>query len=77
MFHDILQRKNVFLEHKNEMVEGRKSGIFPIGLVHSFGQKFLIFPPFILGKENVFINILEETFAFVDHKKKKLILLKI
>ena len=49
--------------------------IFPKGLVHSFGQKLVIFPGFILGKigqKNVFYDILEGRNGFLDYKNKKL-----
>ena len=45
MFRDILETRNACLDHKNKEVKNtRKIGIFPKGLVHSFGHKFETFP---------------------------------
>ena len=38
--------KKAFLDYKKEKVETVKIGIFPKGLVQSFGQKFENFPSF-------------------------------
>ena len=55
--------------------KSRKSGIFPKGLTHGFGQKMAIFPSFFLGnigREQVFYDILERKNAFLGYKNKKL-----
>ena len=45
-------------------------------LVHGFGPKLAIFPPFFflgnIGQENVFYDILERKNAFLGNKNKKL-----
>ena len=46
VFDDILERKKAFLDYKNRKLKQSKIGIFPKGLVHGFGQKFLNFPSF-------------------------------
>ena len=46
VFDNILARKNPFLDYKKEKVKTVKIGIFPKGLVQSFGQKFETFPSF-------------------------------
>ena len=54
--------------------KSRKSGIFPKGLTHGFGQKMAIFPSFFLGnigREQVFYDILERKNAFLGYKKLK------
>ena len=73
MFHDILERKNVFLRLKNKKFKKSKIIIFPKGLAHGFGQKLVIFLFFLfilgdIGQENVFHDILEWKNIFVDHK---------
>ena len=77
VFYDILERKNAFLGYENKKLKkSRKIDIFPKGLVHGFGPKLVIFPPFFffgdIGQENVFYDILERKNAFLAYKNKKL-----
>ena len=54
--------KTPFQAIKTSSWKSRKIDIFPKGLVHGFGRKLAIFPPFFLGsigQENVFYDILE------------------
>ena len=46
VFYDILERKNAFLAIKTRSSKSRKIEIFPKRLVHGFGPKLAIFPPF-------------------------------
>ena len=46
VFDHILEMKKAFLDYKKEKVKTVKIGIFPKGLVQSFGQKFETFPSF-------------------------------
>ena len=46
VFYDILERKNVFLRHKNRKFKKSKIDVFPKGLTHGFGPKMAIFPTF-------------------------------
>ena len=46
VFDDILERKKAFKTIKNRKLKQSKFGIFPIGLVHGFGQIFENFPYF-------------------------------
>ena len=39
---DLLYRKQAFLDNENIGFKNPKTGIFPNGLVHGFGQKFEI-----------------------------------
>ena len=48
MFHDILERKNLFLRLKNKKFKKSKIIIFPKRLVHCFGKKLWSFPSFYL-----------------------------
>ena len=50
MFDNILERKKSFciLVIKNKKLKSPKTGIFPNGLLHGFGQKFEKFPSFLL-----------------------------
>ena len=47
VFYDILERKNVFLSHKNKKFKNPKFHIFSKGSTHGFGPKMAIFPTFI------------------------------
>ena len=40
MFRHVLERKEALLEYKKCISESRKTGYFPKGLTHDFGQKF-------------------------------------
>ena len=75
LFHDILERKNAFLGHKNRKSKNSQSWHFSQGVTHGFGPKMAIFPNFFflgnIGQENVFYDILERKKAFLGYKKKK------
>ena len=68
VFYDILERKNAILGYKNKKFKkSKKLKIFSKGLVHGFGQNwpfshFLILV--LLGRENVFCDILEQKTPF-------------
>ena len=49
VFYDILERKIAFLGYKNKKFKKWKNCHFPKGLLHGFGQKLAIFPPFFGG----------------------------
>ena len=64
MFYDILEGKNAFLAYRNKKFKKWKNWQ---GLVHGFGPKLAIFPPFFLGnigQKNVFYDILEGKMPF-------------
>ena len=46
VFHDILERKNVFLGYKNKKSKQSNIEIFPKGLTHLFGLIITIFQSF-------------------------------
>ena len=72
MFSDIIHRKTGFLHNKNIDYKSRKNCFFAKGLVHSFGQKFEIFPSFHfskIGKKKVLVDILYRKKVFLDKKK--------
>ena len=46
VFYDILEGRNPFLGYKNKKFKKSKITIFPKGLVHGFGSKLAVFPPF-------------------------------
>ena len=46
MFHNILERTNVFLRYKSKTFKKSKHQNFPKGLVHGFSLKWSIFPSF-------------------------------
>ena len=74
MFHDILKRKNAFLENKNKKTKCRKIAIFPRRLLHAFGQIWQCLHLFILqkiGQENEFHSILQRKNAFLEYKNNK------
>ena len=74
VFHNILERKNVFLRYKNKNLKKSKHWHFPKGLTYSFGPKMAIFPTFFLGnicQENVFYDILERKNVFLGYKNKQ------
>ena len=68
--------KTPFYVVKTRSSKGRKIDIFPKWLVHGFGSKLAILPPFFLGnrgQENVFYDNLEQKKnAFLGYKNKKL-----
>ena len=76
VFYYILERKNAFLGYKNKKLKKLKNWHFPKGLVHGFGPKLAIFPPYFffgnINQENVFYDILERKNAFLAYKNKKL-----
>ena len=79
MFSDIIHRKTGFPHNKNIDYKSRKNCFFAKGLVHSFGQKFEIFPSFHfskIGKKKVLVDILYRKKVFLDKKKSLLNMLK-
>ena len=70
-----LNEKTTFTAIKTTSLKSQKIDIFPKGLVHGFGLKLTIFPPFLFlgnnGQENVFYEILDKKNAFLGYKKKK------
>ena len=46
-----LEWKNALLDYKKRDWKSQKTGIYPKGLVHGFGQKLVTFPDFYF-KEN-------------------------
>ena len=71
IFYDILERKNSFLDYKNNKLKKSKNRHFsPIVLV----QKWPCFKFYFLGikgQENVFYDILERENAVLGYKSKK------
>ena len=69
VFHDILERKSVYLGYKNKKLKKSKIEIFSKGLTHGFGPKMVIFPNVLflgnIGQENVFYDILERKNTFL------------
>ena len=70
-----LNETTPFLDIKSRSSKSRKIDIFPKGLVHGFGPKWVIFFfTFCLsniGREFVFYHILERKIAFLGYKNKK------
>ena len=67
-------QKTTFYSIRKKNLKSRKIHIFPKGLVHRFGQKWLFLTYFFLGnicQENVFYDILERKNNFLGYKKKK------
>ena len=51
VFYDILERKNAFLDYRNNKFKKSKIFIFPKGLIHGFWSKIKNFvPSSFLGK---------------------------
>ena len=74
--YDILELKERLSRlSKTTSSQSRKTGIFPNGLTHGFGQKMAIFPSFFflsnICQENVFYDILERKNAVLGCKNKK------
>ena len=67
-FHPILQRKNAFLEYKNNKFKKSKNWDFSKGVSPWFWSKMInFFHPFVFGKkrqEDVFHDILERKNVF-------------
>ena len=76
IFYDILEREKLILGYKNKKFKkAKKIDIFAKGLIHGFGPKLAIFPPFFSGnicQKNVFYDILERKNAFLGYEKKRL-----
>ena len=76
MFGKVLNRKLAFLDNKNmDQKNSRKTGNFPKGLVHCFGQNYEIslFLVFRQHKpKNVFRNVLDRKVAFLHYKNMDL-----
>ena len=83
-FQAIQARKMSFMIFQNEktpfqVIKTRRSiirkiDIFPKALIHGFGPKMVIFPPFFfgnIGQENVLYDILEQKNAFLGYKNNK------
>ena len=64
MFHNILEKTNVFLSYKNKKLKKSKNQNFPKGLVHGFGLKWSIFPSFCFREK-------KEKTSFYAKKNKK------
>ena len=75
MFYDILERKNAFLGYKNKKFKKSKNWHFSKGVNPWFWSKNGHFSNFyFLGnvdQENVFYDILERKYVFLDYKNKK------
>ena len=74
MFHNILERTNVFLSYKDKKLKKSKNQNFPKGLVHGLGLKWSIFPSFCFREkrqEDVFHDILERKNVFLRQKKQE------
>ena len=76
VFHDILERKNAFLDYKNKKFKQSKNLDFFIKGVNPWfwsknGQFFRFFFLRNIGQENVFYDILERKNAFLGRKSKK------
>ena len=74
--HDILERKNAFLDYKNKKFKKSKNWHFSTGGNPWFWSKKAIFPTCVflgnIGQENVFDDILKLKNAFLGYKNKKL-----
>ena len=68
VFDVTLESQNTFLHYKKQKVKKvEKSGVFPKGLIHGFGQNLKFFHVFIFGKinhQNVFDVTLESQKTF-------------
>ena len=68
VFGDIIERKNAFLDYKNKKQKKKsKNWPFPKGLVHGFGQKMALFPPFLFWR-----NRAQKSLCRYSRKKKRL-----
>ena len=76
VFYDILERKNAFLDYKNNKFKKLKNREFCKGVNAWLCSKLPIFPSFIflgiIGQENVFYDILERRNGFLGSKNSKL-----
>ena len=76
------RRKKRLSRVNKQEVEKSKNWIFPMVLVHGFGQKLVIFPHFyfrenrpeecVLNQKSVFYVIVEGRNAFLDYRNKNL-----
>ena len=75
VFYEILERGNAFLGYKNKKFKKSKSWHFPNGVNPWFLSKNGLFLDFfflgIIGKENVFYDILKRENSFLGYKNKK------
>ena len=75
VFYDIVERKNVFLGHKNIKFKKSQNWHFSKGINPWFWSKNSHFANFFsldnIGQENVFYDILERKNAFLGYKNKK------
>ena len=75
VFYDILERKNAFLDYKNNKFKKLKNWDFCEGGNPWFWCKIGHFSIFyfwgIIGQENVFYDILERKNAFLGHKNRR------
>ena len=74
VFYDIPERKNTFLGSKTKKFKKSKSWHFSKGVNPWFWSKnghFELFFSGIIGKENVFYDILERKNAFLGYKKQE------
>ena len=70
-------KKTAFLDYKIKKLKSRKTGMFPKGLVHGFGQKLAIFQSFYFRQNRPGKCVTSQIFkkekdAFTDYKNKKL-----
>ena len=76
LFYDILERKNAFLDYKNNKLKKSKNWHFSKGLRKWFWSKTGRFCTLIflgnIAQENVFYDILERKNAFLGYKNKNL-----
>ena len=77
VFYDILERKNPFLDYKNNKFKKSKNWHFSKRVNPWFlsenGPFFNFYFLCNIGQENVFCGILEQQNAFLGHKNKKFI----
>ena len=72
VFYDILERKNVFLGHKNKKFKKSKYWHFSKGVLVQKCPFFQLFFLGNIGQENIFYDILEQKKVFLGYKNKKL-----
>ena len=52
-FNNVLDRKETFFDHKNQIFQSPKNRIFPKELTHAFGQKMPNFSLFGFGQNEI------------------------
>ena len=72
VFYDILERKNVFLGHKNKKFKKSKYWHFSKGVLVQKCPFFQLFFLGNIGQENIFYDIIEQKKVFLGYKNKKL-----